>query len=264
MRQRIPGRADRHTTVEVFEPSQHEEQAPRVLDRFTLAQGEDRINYEMPSATAGFRYVDPLPEDLEDLERRRRENPSEPTPAQEAKFNTPEVNEELAAGRERQIETEEAEKKLQKRRDEANKRAAKETSDRAKRRGFETAPNVAPQGSNVGNVHVPMVARDPQGHPVRVAEPVPGMGRPRANAGADPHEPTPKSGGVSTPGSAPEEAQESQRVMSEPEVPQPEGGKRRGPKPGSKGAQKKADNAAKRDAKKGAKAEAKGTRKAKK
>jgi hypothetical protein len=249
MRQRIPGRADRHTTVEVFEPSQHEDMAPRVLDRFVLAQGEDRLDYEMPSATAAFRYVDPLPEELEGLEQRRRENPSAPTPAQEAEFYTPEVNQEMATGEARQRETEQAEAQLQKRRDEAARRAEKASGQLAKERGFKTGPHSAPQGSNVGNVHV---ARDPQGHPVRVAEPVPGA-RPRADAGADPHTPTRKSGGVSTAGSAPEEAQEGRRVMSEPEVADMSAGSRRGPKPGSKGAQKKAENAAKRDAKKAAK-----------
>lgn len=216
MLQRIPGRADRHTTVEVFEPSQHEEMAPRVLDRFVLAQGEDRLNYEMPSATAGFRYVDPLPEELEDLERRRRENPSEPTPAQEAKFLTPQVRDEIAAGGDRQQELERTERQLQKRRDEASGRSKAESAKRAKARGFETAPSMAPQGSNVGNVHV---AVDPQNQPVRVAEPVPGA-RPSREAGRDPHGgATAHSGGVTTPGSAPAEAKEGQRVMSTPEVP---------------------------------------------
>jgi hypothetical protein len=112
--QPISAPANRAVTVEVFEPSQHQDQPQEVIDRFNMYAGEVR-DYPMRSATAGFRFLDLTdPKALDELEERRRERPSEPTPAQEPPGGVhlmPGTEDELGAGEARQQEHQEAEER---------------------------------------------------------------------------------------------------------------------------------------------------------
>jgi hypothetical protein len=111
--QPISAPANRAVTVEVYEPSQHQDQERVVLDRFNMYAGEVR-DYPVNSATIGYRFLDLTdPDALAELEERRLENPSEPTPAQEPPGGVhlmPNTEDELGAGEARQEEHEKAEK----------------------------------------------------------------------------------------------------------------------------------------------------------
>lgn len=110
--QTIPAHVD-GATIEVFEPSQRQGQPEVVLDRFELLPGES-LNYDLRSATAGFRYL-PLGE-----ETRRRlfeERGGELTPVGAGGIVNPDgilPKEEMEAGRARQQEVEEMQRKQEK------------------------------------------------------------------------------------------------------------------------------------------------------
>lgn len=114
--QPISAPVNRAVTVEVYEPRQHQEQEEVILDRFNLFAGEV-VDYPLRSNTAAYRFHDLTdPEELERLERRRRDDPSEPTPSQRPRAGyppLPDTDAELSAGADRQQELEQAEQKAE-------------------------------------------------------------------------------------------------------------------------------------------------------
>jgi hypothetical protein len=105
----ITAPALRPALVQVYEPRQSQEQDEVILEEFPIDGGET-IKKEKRSATAAFRFL-PLTEQMRvELEQRRlrRDDPAQLTVGQEG-FVTPETEEEMAAGEERQQDFEAAE-----------------------------------------------------------------------------------------------------------------------------------------------------------
>lgn len=73
----IPGRSGRHSTVEVFEPAQTQDDAEVFIERFELGPNEVREGYATPSPYTSFRYRD---EPLADLQAADEERGREPEP----------------------------------------------------------------------------------------------------------------------------------------------------------------------------------------
>lgn len=160
----IPNK-DGGATVEIFEPRQHPEQEERVLDRFEMLPHEPPREYDLRSATAGFRYL-PLGE-----ETRRRlaegDNPEAPSVGAGGIENPYGIlpTEEIEAGQARQqeIEAQEDEGKGQRprkadveeasgkrARDEITTRKASEPK-RGSREGHEGQPDVNGQPQPKGS-----------------------------------------------------------------------------------------------------------------
>jgi len=105
----ITAPASRPCLVQVYEPRQSPEQEEVILEEFPLDGGET-ARKEHRSATAAFRFL-PLTEQVRvelEQKRLRREDPAQLTVGQQG-WPTPETEEEMAAGEERQQNFEAAE-----------------------------------------------------------------------------------------------------------------------------------------------------------
>jgi hypothetical protein len=140
--------------VQIYEPRQSLEQEEVILEEFPIDGGET-VKKEKRSATAAFRFL-PLTEQVRaELEKKRlaKDDPLQLTVGQEG-FVTPETEEEMAAGSERQADFEAAEN------------APLESPRKRKVSG-------GAERSGTANQEIRRGAADAEGQPVRVAEPVP-------------------------------------------------------------------------------------------